>query len=115
MPVYEYLCTQCGSFTEIRPMVLSADPCDCPSCGVASERAILTAPQVLGMDAARRGAFATNERSRHEPKLSGHSETAGKKHRAGCACCSGQRQSKAVFRADGGKSFPSERPWMISH
>lgn len=115
MPVYEYLCAECGPFTELRPMALSAEPCDCPACGASAERAILTAPGLLGMDASRRSAFATNERSRHEPKLSGQTEQGGGKHRAGCACCSGKGRSKSVFTADGGKTFPSKRPWMISH
>ena len=36
-------------------------------------------------------------------------------HGPGCGCCSG-RSSRLVKRGKGGtKSFPTSRPWMISH
>jgi hypothetical protein len=62
------------------------------------------------MDGATRNAHATNERSAHAPKSS---KSLG--HGSGCSCCSGKKPSKAIYRADGGKTFPSARPWMISH
>lgn len=108
MPAYEYECTECGAFTAIRPMSVSGDPQTCPGCGEMAPRAILTAPAFAGMPAARRIAHATNERAAHEPKQSS-------KHGAGCGCCSGGRKTAAAAAADGVKSFPSKRPWMISH
>jgi putative FmdB family regulatory protein len=108
MPAYEYDCAQCGGFTAIRPMSASGDPQTCPGCGEMAPRAILTAPAFAGMPAASRIAHATNERARHEPKQSS-------KHGAGCGCCSGARKPAAAAAADGVKSFPSKRPWMISH
>ena len=110
MPYYDYNCADCGPFTETRPMAASAEPCDCPSCGTAAPRAFFTTPFFSGMDAGTRVAIATNERARHEPK---RSKSLG--HGPGCGCCSAKKPSKSVYRADGSKTFPSARPWMISH
>ena len=44
MPVYEYLCNDCGPFTDMRPMAECDDPQDCPRCEAESPRVILTAP-----------------------------------------------------------------------
>lgn len=111
MAVYDYQCRTCGPFTAIRPMAQSGDPCDCPDCGQPAERALLTVPYFAGMDADRRKAFATNERARHEPRRGGAS------HGPGCSCCSGttSRPSGTLRHADGAKTFPAKRPWMISH
>lgn len=115
MPLYDYLCTDCGPFEALAPMDRYTEPCDCPDCGSAAPRALLSAPRLAVMDGARRQAFETNERSRHAP----HRSTAeGRRHGAGCSCCAGPRQ-KAAQSSDGApapaKVFPSKRPWMISH
>ena len=111
MPVYDYECQSCGVFTERRPMSDYALPMACPDCGSPAPRAFLVAPALASMDAGRRVAFATNERSAHAPKLSSN-------HGAGCSCCSQKKlklPSKTRTAADGAKSFPAARPWMISH
>ncbi len=110
MPVYEYACAECGPFAALRPMAEYADPQSCPDCGSESPRVMLTAPMLAGMDAGRRTAFATNERSANEPKST-------KKHGAGCGCCSGggKKGRLTMYGKDGSKSFPTSRPWMISH
>ncbi|MCJ2108838.1 zinc ribbon domain-containing protein [Methylobacterium sp. E-041] len=105
MPVYDYACEACGPFTVLRPMAQFRDPHDCPDCGAACGRAFLTAPNLASMDAGRRKAFATNERSAHAPRKSSA-------HGAGCGCCSG---TKAKSNPTAAKSFPNARPWMISH
>ena len=105
MPVYDYACADCGAFTALRPMADFEAPCACPDCGAKAQRVILTAPALAGMDRARRIAAATNERSSSEPKSS-------KSHAPGCGCCSGRKLSAPSSAA---KSFPSARPWMISH
>ncbi|RAI01955.1 FmdB family transcriptional regulator [Acuticoccus sediminis] len=110
MPTYEYLCTRHGAFQAVRPMAESADPSPCPACGTAAPRAIMTAPRLAGMDGAKRHAHATNERSADSPRRSGDG------HGPGCGCCSGKSKSRGTLhRPDGSKSFPSARPWMISH
>ena len=106
MPTYDYLCAACGSFTALRPMADYAEPQDCPGCGQSSRRAMLTVPGISSMSSGQRTAHATNERSAHAPRLS----SAGA-HRPGCHCCS-PNKAKASTAA---KSFPAQRPWMISH
>ena len=109
MPVYDYACEDCGVFTAMRPMSAYRDPCPCPDCGGESPRAFLTAPRLASMDAGKRGAIAVNERSAHAPRRS----TA---HGAGCSCCSGAKpSSRTAVSPSGAKSFPSARPWQISH
>ncbi|CAN2536592.1 hypothetical+protein [Methylocapsa aurea] len=104
MPIYEYLCEDCGPFTAMRKMADYLEPCDCPDCGTSAPRVVLTAPRAALMSSTSRSAFEANERSRHEPRRSSA-------HGAGCACCSGASKAST----GGAKSFPSARPWMISH
>ena len=54
MPTYEYLCDDCGPFTDLRPMAESDLPHDCPHCGDAAPRAYLTAPYMSGLSTERR-------------------------------------------------------------
>ena len=63
MPVYEYLCNDCGPFTDMRPMAECDAPQDCPQCESESPRVILTAPAFFCMPSDKRKAHATNERS----------------------------------------------------
>lgn len=113
MPVYDYLCDSCGPFTVMRPMSECAEPHDCPDCGAAAARAILTAPYFSSMSQIARKVAATNERSAHAPRSFAEYQA---KHGANCSCCSGnKRGSKALRSKDGAKSFPNARPWMISH
>ena len=116
MPVYDYLCTRCGPFTEMRPMAESDRPHECPECGKDAPRAFLTAPYFATMSSERRLAHATNERSASAPlTLSGRNA-----HGGGCSCCSGKslRYDKGARAGSGrgaAKGFPAKRPWMISH
>lgn len=120
MPYYDYVCPDCGPFTEIRPMAESAEPAVCPGCGGAAPRAFLSAPRLAIMAGERRQAFATNERSANAPRSSGEfiaEQASRKRHGVSCSCCSGSTavKSKALRTADGSKTFPGKRPWMISH
>jgi len=110
MPVYEYLCRDHGAFEAMRPMAEYAEPCACPDCGQEAPRVMLTVPRLAAMGAETRRAHETNERASHEPRST-------RTHGPGCGCCSGGRsaRSSALRRPDGSKSFPSKRPWMISH
>lgn len=111
MPVYEYACEECGPFTALRPMSEYDQPCACPDCETSSKRVMLTAPHLASMNANKRNAMAVNERSSHEPISS---KSLG--HGPNCGCCgSKSKKSKAKVSASGAKSFPSARPWMISH
>ncbi len=117
MPVYDYLCAQCGPFTDMRPMAECDLPRACRQCGNDAPRAFLTAPYFAAMPTERRLAHATNERSASAPRTLSGSNRA---HASGCRCCSGNspRPDKRVRDASGGadaKSFPTRRPWMLSH
>mgnify|MGYP000995258392 CR=1 FL=1 len=112
MPVYEYRCDACGTdFSAMRPLAHSSRPHACPECRGEARRIVLSAPAVAGMPAADRTAHAVNERARHEPKSSAQ---LAHRHGPGCGCGSGVSKATAVS-ADGKKSFPAKRPWMISH
>ncbi|HEY0219821.1 MAG TPA: zinc ribbon domain-containing protein [Afipia sp.] len=112
MPVYEYLCDDCGPFTDMRPMVECDDPQDCPKCATVSPRVILTAPHYFSMSASKRTAYATNERSSHAPKTIDQYKAS---HGAGCGCCSGKNSRLVTKNRSGAKGFPTARPWMLSH
>ena len=104
--MYEYDCAKCGPFEAFRPMALYDQPCACETCGASAPRVMLTAPSFAGMDGARRTAFATNERASHAPR----------KHSGSCTCCKpGTKKKLEATAASAAKSFPSKRPWMISH
>jgi putative FmdB family regulatory protein len=113
MPVYEYLCPNCGAFTALRPMAECRDSRPCPGCGRAAPRVLISAPALATMPAASRRAHAVNERASHEPGLA--SRQGAHVHGPGCGCGSSTRPGTTVTTADGAKGFPTKRPWMISH
>src|SRR5690348_6129291 len=113
MPVYDYLCNDCGPFTDLRPMAECDDAQACPRCDSQSPRVILAAPNFFCMPAEKRKAHAANERSRHAPKTLAEYKAA---HAPGCGCCSGKKPSRLTTKTrSGAKGFPTARPWMISH
>ena len=113
MPVYEYLCNDCGPFTDMRPMAECDAPQDCPQCESVSPRVILTAPAFFCMPSDKRKAHATNERSANAPKTLDQYKDS---HGPGCGCCSSKKPARLMKQTrSGAKSFPTARPWMISH
>lgn len=115
MPVYEYRCEDCGVFTSLRPMSVYDQPCECPDCDRPAPRVLLTAPRSMSaMPRETRLAHATNEKNMHAPSTIAEYKA---RHPSGCSCCSGRSLPKrAITRGkNGSKSFPTSRPWMISH
>ena len=114
MPVYEYLCDECGPFTDMRPMAECDDPQNCPQCKTSSPRVILTAPNFFCMPADRKKAIAINERSAHAPKTLDQYKAS---HGPGCGCCADRKKPARLMTKtkSGAKGFPTARPWMISH
>ena len=114
MPVYEYLCDDCGPFTDMRPMAECDEPQDCPRCAGVSARVILTAPNFFCMPSDRRKAHAANERSANAPKTLDQYKAS---HGPGCGCCSSKKKPGRLTTTtkSGAKGFPTARPWMISH
>ncbi len=117
MPMYHYKCPTHGVFEELQMAEKAAQPIECPHCKALSPRVIAISPAVLGMDPAKRKAMAKNEKSQHEPLVSTASHREHQhEHGPGCGCCSSKpRKSKTVYLGDGSKTFPADRPWMISH
>ena len=112
MPVYEYLCNECGPFTDMRPMSECDDPQACPRCATSAPRVILTAPNFFSMPSDKRKAIAVNEGSAHAPKTLAEYKDS---HGPGCGCCSTKPSRLMRKTKSGAKSFPTARPWMISH
>ena len=108
MPTYEYDCPRCGPFEAVRPMAEFQAPHPCAGCGDPAARVLLSAPRLSGMDAGRRDAFATNERSANAPKRSGGA------HPSSCGCCKPRSRTLSA-EAVPAKSSPAARPWMIGH
>lgn len=114
MPTYDYACPSCGGFDAFRTLASRNEPAPCPDCAAPSPRVFATAPRLALMEASTRSAMDVNERARHEPRRSGDYQRM--RHPAGCGCCSpGAKRSATVTAANGAKTFPSKRPWMISH
>jgi putative FmdB family regulatory protein len=112
MPVYDYLCKACGPFTDMQPMAECDAPQNCPNCLNVSPRAILRPPNFFCMPSDKRKAHATNERSANAPKTADEYKAS---HAPGCGCCSGKPSRLLNKTRSGAKSFPTARPWMISH
>ncbi|MDR2013301.1 MAG: zinc ribbon domain-containing protein [Rhodanobacter sp.] len=106
MPIYDYTCTTCGTFSVRRRIAERDAPQSCPTCAGPAQRTVAAAMLAL-MPATQRRAHAGNERSAHAPALS-----TGHRHGPGCGC--GGTQAKAA-QAGAAKSFAGRRPWMISH
>jgi len=68
MPIYEYECSQHGTFELTRPMADVREPAPCPDCGGFGRR-LLSAPNLATGSAIGRRAAAVNERSQHEPRV----------------------------------------------
>lgn len=114
MPTYDYDCACCGEFELLRSIADRNDPAACPSCSALSPRVMVSGASLSLLDGTTRRSIETNERARHEPKSSKH--YVSQRHPAGCGCCSSSgKRSSTVRTPNGNKTFPSKRPWMISH
>ncbi|MBX6394037.1 MAG: zinc ribbon domain-containing protein, partial [Burkholderiales bacterium] len=61
MPVYEYLCAECGPFTVLRAMEERGEPHECPACLQPAPRVLLSAPALATMPAAARPPHPNNQ------------------------------------------------------
>lgn len=116
MPTYDYQCDACGGFDAFRALSQRDEPAACPDCRAPSPRVFASAPRLALLDGGTRTAMDTNERARHEPKMSRDYQRL--KHPSGCGCCStsgNTRRGGTLTAPNGNKAFPNKRPWMISH
>ena len=106
MPVYQYTCASCGSFEDTAPISRFSDPCACPSCGAMSPRNLLSVPQLSTLTSQARAGHMINERASDSPKRASAT---------GLRPTGPKIKSHARTHADGSKSMPGARPWMLSH
>src|SRR5690349_4115981 len=103
MPVYEYNCDQCGSFTKLRALAESGALADCPTCGSLAAK-VFPMVNLRTMQTGNRKAWERNEQSAHAPHL--------------CSSGCSHRSAKPAPRTN--KRFQSStklnsRPWMLGH
>jgi putative FmdB family regulatory protein len=79
MPLYDFVCGDCGPFRAWGVISASEAAAECPACGVDCSR-IVSAPQISTLNKALRTAMARSERGIDEPKV------VKRKHLAGCGC-----------------------------
>ncbi len=120
MPIYDYLCAECGEFSLQRGIAERDRPAPCPDCDELGQR-IVTAPNLSLMNPVQRTAHQTNEKSRHEPGVS-------TRHRcgSGCGCGTSSKRAKGLGKGPRRVEVPklgkfeassrrSSRPWMLGH
>jgi putative FmdB family regulatory protein len=113
MPLYDYECECCGPFISFHLMADRDEITPCPDCK-RSARRVISAPNLALMPAGVRKAHATNERSRHAPRVA-------RRHRCGSGCgCPDKKSPKTVASKVNGESklqLPrrNNRPWMLGH
>ncbi|MGA2244516.1 MAG: zinc ribbon domain-containing protein [Verrucomicrobiota bacterium] len=115
MALYDYVCEACGEFALWRKLAERNLPAECPTCQAPAER-MISAPQLSLMPAARRIAFARNEKSREDPGVK-------TRHRCGTGCGCGSSKAHArdstldVHLGAGRFKAPKKikRPWMLGH
>lgn len=119
MPLYDYRCEQCGTFSALRKMSEASDAVAC-ECGEMAAR-IITAPYLALMDRATRIAKQRNEKSAHEPRHARRS-SCGCSGSHTCNSNSGDQKSATAStqKPDTGNGLlmqtkKTARPWMLGH
>lgn len=105
MPLYDYLCENCGPFATFAGMADCDLPQPCPACN-GSGRRLLTAPNLAVLSSSQRSAHERNERSAHEPRLH-------QKHTCGAHCSHHAKPKRETPKLKAGRA--DARPWMIGH
>ena len=118
MPTYDYHCAACGGFDALRSLAAQRARA-LPQLRGGLARVFVSAPRLACTSPEQRRAHDTNERARHEPRRSrdvAEGSYARMRHPSGCGCCSGaSKRGSTVTAPNGAKTFPTKRPWMISH
>jgi putative FmdB family regulatory protein len=68
VPIYEFLCRNCGSFEQWRSFAEVSSPMTCPSCNGEARR-IYSMPATKNLSAAFSNAMNRVEKSAHEPEI----------------------------------------------
>jgi putative FmdB family regulatory protein len=108
MPLYEYECAAHGGFEMLRSVSEYAAPAPCPDCGELGPR-VVSLPGTSFMAKSEVIARDRNERSSHEPRVSGH-KPGDHVHGPGCGHGHAPAPKKTGLQRYGGK-----RPWVMEH
>ncbi len=68
MPIYEFLCKECGPFEQRRSFVKAGDPMACPSCDEEAKR-VYSMTATKNVPTALSSAMHRAEKSAHEPEV----------------------------------------------
>lgn len=68
MPIYEFLCEDCGPFEERRSFEEAGKPADCPQCGIVARR-IYSIPGFKTIPTALSKAMHRAQKSAYEPEV----------------------------------------------
>ena len=68
MPIYEFLCDDCGPFEERRAFAEASDPTTCPSCGEAARR-VYSTPATKNVPVVLSNVMHQAEKSAYEPEV----------------------------------------------
>ena len=107
MPVYEYDCGSCGSFSRFRTLAECGSPAECPECGQLAPK-VFPMVNLRAMRPANRKAWERNERSAHAPHVCG----AGCGHATSASRNASAKSGKPVLEIS---KKPNSRPWMLGH
>ncbi|PCJ31154.1 MAG: hypothetical protein COA90_06995 [Gammaproteobacteria bacterium] len=114
MPLYDYRCDSCGTFTELKKMSESAKPAHCDVCGELSQR-IMSAPKLALLSSSTRTSHERNEKAAHEPR---------QMRRSSCGCSgshtckpNNKQNSNSTNKGNGllMQTKKTARPWMLGH
>lgn len=86
MPRYDYICSNCGSFSDFRPISEYELPATCPGCAAQAPRASLSVPTIATRAATKTG---------RDSGFGRYSVTA--RHGSGCRCCAGVKIPRAEW------------------
>lgn len=82
MPIYQFLCEECGPFEEHRPFKEAGNPAICPECEGTARR-VYHMPNLKPMPTTLSNAMHRAEKSAHEPEVARRPESGvwpGKKY-----------------------------------
>lgn len=68
MPIYDFVCEDCGPFEQRRSFTEAGEPMACPSCEKEARR-VFSMPNTRSMPVALSGAMNRAEKSAHEPAV----------------------------------------------
>jgi putative FmdB family regulatory protein len=91
MPIYEYLCKKCDHTVDVLQKMADAPLVDCPSCGEAALKRLLSAPRFRLKG---KGWYETDFKKDNQRNLAGDKETAKADSKSSGSKSSGDKAKK---------------------